>query len=545
MANWAFTLRGKLAAMSMVTMLALLALCLVFLHSNKSQMREDREAKIRNLVEAAHSVAAQYHAESQAGRLSDEEAQKAASNVIGNLRYDAVEYFFIQGSRSGKLILHPLKPALQGKSLDEIKDKNGYPFASEMNRLAIANGSGLVDYVWSRPGSEDLVHKLAFVKHFAPWGWVIGTGIYIDDIDAHFRADAFKLLLWGLAIGTFIAGSLLLLSRHILRTLGGEPLAASAVVRRIAEGDLTTPVVCRAGDSDSLLASIQGMQDTLRRMIATISGNAEQVAGAADRLLSASEAVSTRAHQQSDAAATMSGVVQEMAVSISRVEENAKEAHGISLQASTLSREGAEVVHRAADEMRKISDAVQASSGAVADLGKRSEQITSIVRTIKEIADQTNLLALNAAIEAARAGEQGRGFAVVADEVRKLAERTGLSTSEIGGMVEQIQNGTRSAVDSMETGVRQVGSGVDLADQAGDSINRIRDGAERVRQAVDHILAAIQQQSQAGNEIAGQIDGIARMSEESAAAVEKTAAAARQLQELSRSLHRAVAEFRV
>ncbi|MCK6390050.1 MAG: methyl-accepting chemotaxis protein [Azonexus sp.] len=233
-----------------------------------------------------------------------------------------------------------------------------------------------------------------------------------------------------------------------------------------------------------------------------------------------------------------------MAVSIDQVKENAGEAHGIAQEAGQLSDEGATVIHSAATEMRRISDAVQRSSETVEDLGRQSDQITSIVNTIKEIADQTNLLALNAAIEAARAGEQGRGFAVVADEVRKLAERTSLSTTEIGGMVAKIQGGTRSAVDSMQAGVSQVGSGVELASRAGESINRIREGAQRVTVVVNGISDAISEQSMASTEIARQLETIAQMSEESALAVRHTADAARRLQSLSTELHQTVAKFR-
>jgi methyl-accepting chemotaxis protein len=240
----------------------------------------------------------------------------------------------------------------------------------------------------------------------------------------------------------------------------------------------------------------------------------------------------------------MAASVEEMAVSIDQVKENAGEAHGISQEAGAISEEGAAVIHNAATEMRKISDAVQSSSAIVEDLGKQSDQITSIVNTIKEIADQTNLLALNAAIEAARAGEQGRGFAVVADEVRKLAERTSLSTTEIGGMVSKIQNGTRSAVSSMQAGVSQVSNGVQLANQAAESINRIRDGAARVTVVVNGISDSIAEQSAAGNQIAHQLETIAQMSEESAIAVRHTADAARTLHTLSASLHETVARFK-
>jgi len=543
MPNQGMTLRGKLLAMTAITVIALAVLFSALLINGKSQMLEDREAKVRNLVEATRGVLTFYEKLAHDGKMSVEDAKKNAASAIGMMRYDKVEYFWINDLQD-TMVMHPIKPELEGKKLDQIKDKNGKLLFVEFNNMVKTKGSGFVDYLWPKPGSDEGVPKISFVMGFEPWNWVIGSGIYIDDVDAKFRSDAVTLLLWGLGIAGFIGISLLLLSNNIVKTLGGDPAVASAITKRIASGDLATPVDCSPGDNDSLLANIRTMQETLRTMIASIVANAEQVSSAADQLLGASEQVAERASQQSDAASSMAASVEEMAVSIDQVKENATEAHNISQTAGELSVDGAAVIHNAASEMRKISDAVQASSQIVEDLGHQSDQITSIVNTIKEIADQTNLLALNAAIEAARAGEQGRGFAVVADEVRKLAERTGNSTKEIGEMVAKIQNGTRSAVSSMQDGVRQVGNGVELANQAGESINRIRDGSMRVTVVVNGISDSISEQSMASNEIAQKLETIAQMSEESAVAVRQTADAARQLQALSTSLHQTVAQFR-
>jgi methyl-accepting chemotaxis protein len=537
------SLRSKLTAMTLGTIAALVVLFAILLINGKSQMLGDRQDKVRNLVEVAHATVAHYEKAARDGLMSVDDAKKAAAAAVRDMRYDKVEYFWIN-DLNGLMVMHPIKPDMNGTKLDQLKDKNGKYFFVEFNNMVKAQGAGFVDYLWPKPGSDEGVPKISYVKGFEPWGWVIGSGIYIDDVDAKFRTDAIKLLLWGIVIGGFVAVSLLLLSRNIIRTLGGDPTEATVVVRRIAAGDLTSPVHTEASDSTSLLANIRIMQDTLRNMISTIISNAAQVSSAADQLLGASEEVADRARQQSDAAASMAATVEEMAVSIDQVKENAAEARSISQDAGQISQEGASVIHNAATEMRKISVAVQSSSSIVEDLGKQSDQITSIVNTIKEIADQTNLLALNAAIEAARAGEQGRGFAVVADEVRKLAERTSLSTTEIAGMVSKIQGGTRSAVSSMQAGVEQVSNGVELANQAGESINRIRDGALRVTEVVNGISGAIAEQSTAGNQIAQQLETIAQMSEESAIAVGHTATAARHLHTLSASLHQTVAQFK-
>jgi methyl-accepting chemotaxis protein len=538
------SLRSKLFGLTIATIVALCVLFAVVLSNEKSQLLADRQDKTRNVVEAATGVLEYFHKQEKAGKISREEAQAQAKEVLRGMRYDKVEYFWINDMHPVS-VMHPIKPELEGKDQTGNIDKTGKALYVEFVKTVKASGSGFVDYYWTKPGSDAVVPKISYVKGFEPWGWVVGSGIYIDDIDAMFRQNAIKFLAWGLLIGGFIAFSLTLVSRNLIRTLGGDPLYASQITRRIAAGDLTTEVECAAGDTSSVLAGMKEMQQTLRTMINEIVRGAEQLSSASEQLLHASEDVAARSRQQSESASAMAAAVEEMTVSIDQVAENAREAHTISVHAGDLSSKGAKVIQNAATEMHNISEAVQSSSAIIEDLGRQSDQITSIVNTIKEIADQTNLLALNAAIEAARAGEQGRGFAVVADEVRKLAERTTLSTAEIAGMVGKIQNGTRNAVSSMETGVVQAGKGVDLASQAGTSITEIRDGSVRVMEVVNSISDSIREQGTVSSEIAKNIERIAQMSEESANAIQNTTNAARHLQQLSSGLHNSVSRFKL
>jgi len=538
------SLRSKLNGLTAITVVGLCVLVIVVLLGERRQLLADRQEKIRNLVEVAQATVSFYERQAKDGKISADEAKKLAIDSVRSMRYDKTEYFWIN-DLNAVIVMHPIKPELDGKDLSDFKDKNGKRIFVEFSNMVKANGSGFVDYVWPKAGSKEEVPKLSYVKGTESWGWVIGSGIYIDDVDALFWQNVLKLLGWILLIGGFIAVSLMLVGRNVIKTIGGDPQSALQVTRGIAAGDLSTDVICAAGDTSSVLAGMREMQQTLRQMIEEIVHGAEQLSTASDELLIASEEVAKRSRQQSDSASSMAAAVEEMTVSIDQVAENAREAHGISVQAGDLSDKGSQIIRNAASEMGKISQAVQSSSAVIEDLGRQSDQITSIVNTIREIADQTNLLALNAAIEAARAGEQGRGFAVVADEVRKLAERTSRSTTEIAGMVEKIQKGTRDAVASMDIGVKQASQGVELAGQAGTSITEIREGALRVMQVVNNISDSIREQGSVSNDIAKSIENIAQMSEESASAVQGTADAARHLQKLSSTLHGSVSRFKL
>ena len=538
------SLRTKLRGLTIATIMGLCVLFAVLLTNERSQLLSDRQEKVRNLVEVAHATVSLYEKQSSEGKLGVDEAKKLAIEAVRNMRYDKSEYFWINDFNA-VIVMHPIKPELDGKDLSQFKDKNGKLIFTEFATVAKTKGAGFVDYVWPKPGFKDEVPKISYVKGSEAWGWVIGSGIYTDDVDALFRQNALIFLGWGLLIGGFIAVSLALVGRNVIKTIGGDPQNALQVTQRISAGDLTSDVLCASGDTNSVLAGMKMMQQTLREMIEEIGQGAEQLSTASNQLLKASEEVASRSRQQSESASSMAAAVEEMTVSIDQVAVNAREAHNISVQAGDLSGKGSLVIQNAATEMNKISEAVQSSSDIIEDLGRQSDQITSIVKTIREIADQTNLLALNAAIEAARAGEQGRGFAVVADEVRKLAERTSLSTTEIASMVERIQKGTRNAVSSMETGVIQAGKGVELAGQAGASITEIRDGALRVMHVVNNISDSIREQGAASTDIAKSIEHIAQMSEESASAVQNTADAARHLQQLSSNLHNSVSRFKL
>ncbi len=333
--------------------------------------------------------------------------------------------------------------------------------------------------------------------------------------------------------------------RAVTRPLGGEPEDAKRAVEQIAQGDLTAEIPIRRGDTQSLLAALQAMQQSLRKMIGELTGNANGVASAAEQLAVSSQQIATSSAHQSDAASSMASAVEQMTVSINQVSDSAAEARKVTGEAGSKSDSGSKVIDRTVAEMRAISDTVSEAANTIQAVGDSSQKISTIVQVIKDVADQTNLLALNAAIEAARAGEQGRGFAVVADEVRKLAERTAQATTDISNMIEGMQSSAGAAVHTMEQAVSRVGEGVRLASEAGDSMREITDGTQHAVSSVNEISNALREQSTASNEIAANVEKIAQMSEENSAATQQAHATAKQLRELAMGTLSAVRVFRV
>ena len=333
--------------------------------------------------------------------------------------------------------------------------------------------------------------------------------------------------------------------RSITKPLGGEPDEAKVVVERISQGDLTAEIGVKPGDSGSLIFSMQAMQANLRRMVSDLKSNAEGVSAVAHRLALTSSKVASATEQQSEATSAVASAVEEMAVGFTHLAERAHDARSITTQTDLASMEGNSVIQETVADMLKISNTVGEAAKTIQAMGENSKQISRIVHVIKDVADQTNLLALNAAIEAARAGEQGRGFAVVADEVRKLAERTAKATTEIADMISSVQSNSDSAVATMQQAVLRVEQGLEKVQKAGGCMLGISDGSQNVVSAVNEISSALQEQVVACNEIAHNVEKIAQMSEENSTATREAAKTAQQLGYLAASTHEAVGAFSV
>ncbi|MCQ1548833.1 MAG: methyl-accepting chemotaxis protein [Candidatus Accumulibacter phosphatis] len=379
-------------------------------------------------------------------------------------------------------------------------------------------------------------------------GETAGILVFIRDIQAvrsQVQTAILRNLLFITAILLLGGAMVVLIVRHAVAQLGGDPAYAVAVTREIAAGNLCVEVHTDDQRQDTLLAAVNAMQTSLREIVGEIQHSATALARDAVILADLVRDTSRALASEAGSARSIAVAVDEVTNSISRVNASAGEALATALQSGQLSREGTQVINRSVAEVSRIAVTVQRSSVMIEELVRQSDRISAVTAVIKEIADQTNLLALNAAIEAARAGEAGRGFAVVADEVRKLAERTGKSTQEITSIIMLVQQSTHAALETMHSEVKQVAQGVELANEASASIRQIEAGTARVANAIAGISDLLGKQATASEQMAAGVQQIVGMTERNGVSLQSVKESASQLEDLAGRLQNAVKQFRI
>lgn len=538
MAN--ISIKYKLFILSLIGALCLFSFMAVKLYTGYGEAVEKRERFLSAVVDGPISVIQHFHKLEKDGVISRADAQKQALDVVRGMRYSDKEYFWIN-DLDATMIMHPIKPELDGKSMTDFKDPDGKYIFQEFAEVARKKVSGYVDYKWPKPGSTVPVDKKSFVKLVQPWGWVIGSGVYIDDLTNDFMKEASVAVMMFLVICTISILASFYFSRLVAKPIIELKTKVDGIVQnRNLATNLHTD---RKDEIGQISNSIDVLLKDFRGITEAINETAEQIKGASLELSTSSTLLVESAHQQGASAMSTSAAVEEMATSIAQVADNAKQAEMIVLTSESMSVQGAEVVRLAVREMNMIADSVNRSSAYIRTLGERSSEIKSIINMISEISEQTNLLALNAAIEAARAGEQGRGFAVVADEVRKLAERTRRSTQEIEKKIEAINSETEQAVEIMKEGEKRVEDGVEIAGRALVAMEEIRVGSESIRVSVEDIAQSILEQNSAGAQISTDINNISVIATENSVRMNRLQESAKLLDTLAGNLKERVRSY--
>lgn len=538
-----FPISKRLWLIPVLAVAMLFVLGLLMIQQVRTDLYKGKQVMTQNIVETANGILSHYQQLEANGTLSTAEAQKAAMDQIRQLRYGQNDYFWINDMKP-TMLMHPMKPELDGQDLSKAKDPNGKELFNEMVRVAQRQGAGLVDYQWAKPGEVDPVPKISYVELFKPWGWIIGTGIYVDDVEAEFQRYVIRFSIIGLVIASLMAVLVAILIRSITKPLRDSMQAMANIAS--GEADLTRSLDVSGNDE---LTTLSRDFNTFTQKLRTVITQLFETSGSLDQSSSALGGLAGQAHkqsqQQSQQMELVATAINEVTYAVQEVAKNAEHASNEVNDAEKQADLGQRNIDASLQQIDQLSTTINEAVGVIQSLAEETTQIGSVLEVIGSIAEQTNLLALNAAIEAARAGEQGRGFAVVADEVRLLAQRTQTSTAEIHTMIERLQKNSGAAVTVIMNSSRASQATVEQASQAGESLGQIAQALRNLSGLNASIASATLQQSHVVEDINQNVTQAAGLAQESTLAAEQSSAAGKQLGDLAEQLNRLLKQFKV
>jgi methyl-accepting chemotaxis protein len=502
------TLSGKVLALSLLpVLLFILFFAGYVLPTLQAAIMKAKQDGVRQVVDLAITMLQAQQAKVQTGTQPLEATQAHAREVIAGLRYDGTNYLWIQ-SPGPRIVMHPLHPEWAGKATDDLGNPDLARLFRDLEQAATSPEGGVHAYRFSKPGAQGLYPKISYVRTFAPWGWTLGTGVYVDDVDRQVRNIALVML-----AGMFlVSGLVYLLARAISRRMA-RPL--HQLVEGLRQSDLSKQISVAVEDEIGEAAkAFNDYNGGMRRTVLEVSDYA-------DRAASGSTQLAASADQMSKAVAEIAQVSEALK---SAGEQVSEALQGLGASASLVAAQTQEAEAQSQDivlETSTSAEAGQTTAAGMNDIKNVTDQIVRAITVIQDIARQTNLLSLNAAIEAAKAGQQGKGFAVVAEEVRKLAERSGTAAREIEALIQRTQEVVTGGIHSVDATLASLQAIQDRIGAMAKSISHIgglsrqqAETGEHVAEMMTRTTGRLSQNAAATHELASTVQEIAKTSEE-------------------------------
>ncbi|MCE2571332.1 methyl-accepting chemotaxis protein [Motilimonas eburnea] len=540
------TLKTKVWGMAVLTLVALLGVMLMGLYTLRQASDADNKSRIYQLLKSTYSTVNQIEGYVAAGKMTDEQGKELATQILRENKYNDSEYVYV-ADENMDFIAAPHDPQLHGTSFHDFKDAQGGSVGQILLDAVRGQPNGIVEYEWtSRNADGDVAELLSVAQVSKRWKWAVGTGIRSTEVDARFWASARVQLILCLIIAAVLGFIIITTIRKIMTDLGGEPEEVLTLVRAVAGGDLSTKV--KSADTyspSSIYGSVVSMQASLREIMNSVSAATQELrneATNADSRSSQVDQVSDAQRSETDMVATS---MTEMSSSARTVAESANNAAASTQEADAEGQRAQGIVLNSVSSIEGLASQIDEAAQVIGELGRDVDNIVSVLDVIRGIAEQTNLLALNAAIEAARAGEQGRGFAVVADEVRNLAKRTQDSTAEIQQMIERLQTGSQKAVNSMENSKTSSIDTVSGAQEAAQALQQIADSLGTITEMNHQIASAADEQTKVGDDISHRINSIADSSHKAAELARENRASTNVIMDLADNLEQQISKFKV